>query len=182
MTCRGKYLSAFYVDFLQKCVSCWIQRRAAVTDTNSWLFTDSVNISFSCGPCTVTDLGKILSFNHLKEKGKKTKNKNPYGIAQLSRGWWWCCCCCRCCKLTSVLSAVPVADIKAVITGKDCPHMKEKGALKQNKVCVCVWTCAHTCTCTCACVWAGGCVSRRENEFLCMRELHNEDVGYIISL
>uniref|UniRef100_A0A4W6CW31 Engulfment and cell motility 1 n=1 Tax=Lates calcarifer TaxID=8187 RepID=A0A4W6CW31_LATCA len=28
---------------------------------------------------------------------------------------------------------VPVADIKAVITGKDCPHMKEKGALKQNK-------------------------------------------------
>uniref|UniRef100_A0A8C7ZY73 Engulfment and cell motility 1 n=1 Tax=Oryzias sinensis TaxID=183150 RepID=A0A8C7ZY73_9TELE len=32
------------------------------------------------------------------------------------------------------LSAVPVADIKAVITGKDCPHMKEKGALKQNKV------------------------------------------------
>jgi len=30
--------------------------------------------------------------------------------------------------------AVPVADIKAVVTGKDCPHMKEKGALKQNKV------------------------------------------------
>uniref|UniRef100_A0A8C2J0A6 Engulfment and cell motility protein 1-like n=2 Tax=Cyprinidae TaxID=7953 RepID=A0A8C2J0A6_CYPCA len=28
---------------------------------------------------------------------------------------------------------VPVADIKAVVTGKDCPHMKEKGALKQNK-------------------------------------------------
>lgn len=28
---------------------------------------------------------------------------------------------------------MPVADIKAVITGKDCPHMKEKGALKQNK-------------------------------------------------
>uniref|UniRef100_A0A9R1SM33 Engulfment and cell motility 1 (ced-12 homolog, C. elegans) n=2 Tax=Cyprinus carpio TaxID=7962 RepID=A0A9R1SM33_CYPCA len=27
----------------------------------------------------------------------------------------------------------PVADIKAVVTGKDCPHMKEKGALKQNK-------------------------------------------------
>lgn len=32
-------------------------------------------------------------------------------------------------------NAVPVADIKAVVTGKDCPHMKEKGALKQNKVC-----------------------------------------------
>uniref|UniRef100_A0AAR2K5U1 ELMO domain-containing protein n=1 Tax=Pygocentrus nattereri TaxID=42514 RepID=A0AAR2K5U1_PYGNA len=32
-----------------------------------------------------------------------------------------------------LLSAVPVADIKAVVTGKDCPHMKEKGALKQNK-------------------------------------------------
>lgn len=29
---------------------------------------------------------------------------------------------------------VPVADIKAIVTGKDCPHMKEKGALKQNKV------------------------------------------------
>lgn len=29
---------------------------------------------------------------------------------------------------------MPVADIKAVVTGKDCPHMKEKGALKQNKV------------------------------------------------
>lgn len=36
--------------------------------------------------------------------------------------------------LTAVCPAVPVADIKAVITGKDCPHMKEKGALKQNKV------------------------------------------------
>lgn len=32
-------------------------------------------------------------------------------------------------------SSVMVADIKAVITGKDCPHVKEKGALKQNKVC-----------------------------------------------
>lgn len=30
--------------------------------------------------------------------------------------------------------AVPVADIKAIVTGKDCPHMKEKSALKQNKV------------------------------------------------
>lgn len=29
---------------------------------------------------------------------------------------------------------VPVADIKAIVTGKDCPHMKEKSALKQNKV------------------------------------------------
>ncbi|KAK3571341.1 hypothetical protein QTP86_007965 [Hemibagrus guttatus] len=28
---------------------------------------------------------------------------------------------------------VTVADIKTVITGKDCPHVKEKGALKQNK-------------------------------------------------
>nr|XP_020662674.1 engulfment and cell motility protein 2 isoform X1 [Pogona vitticeps] len=28
---------------------------------------------------------------------------------------------------------IPVADIKAIVTGKDCPHMKEKGALKQNK-------------------------------------------------
>lgn len=30
--------------------------------------------------------------------------------------------------------SVPVADIKAIVTGKDCPHMKEKSALKQNKV------------------------------------------------
>uniref|UniRef100_A0AAY4CIT3 ELMO domain-containing protein n=1 Tax=Denticeps clupeoides TaxID=299321 RepID=A0AAY4CIT3_9TELE len=28
---------------------------------------------------------------------------------------------------------IPVSDIKSVVTGKDCPHMKEKGALKQNK-------------------------------------------------
>lgn len=42
--------------------------------------------------------------------------------------------------LTAVCPAVPVADIKAVITGKDCPHMKEKGALKQNKVRLRAWT------------------------------------------
>uniref|UniRef100_A0A8C5IMS5 Engulfment and cell motility 1 n=2 Tax=Neoaves TaxID=3078114 RepID=A0A8C5IMS5_JUNHY len=36
-------------------------------------------------------------------------------------------------KLNSRRRQVPVADIKAVVTGKDCPHMKEKGALKQNK-------------------------------------------------
>ncbi|XP_028904762.1 engulfment and cell motility protein 2 isoform X2 [Ornithorhynchus anatinus] len=28
---------------------------------------------------------------------------------------------------------IPVADIKAIVTGKDCPHMREKSALKQNK-------------------------------------------------
>uniref|UniRef100_A0A673WG10 Engulfment and cell motility 2 n=1 Tax=Salmo trutta TaxID=8032 RepID=A0A673WG10_SALTR len=28
---------------------------------------------------------------------------------------------------------IPVSDIKSVVTGKDCPHMKEKSALKQNK-------------------------------------------------
>ncbi|KAM9443726.1 engulfment and cell motility protein 2 isoform 1-T1 [Clarias gariepinus] len=28
---------------------------------------------------------------------------------------------------------IPVCDIKSVVTGKDCPHMKEKSALKQNK-------------------------------------------------
>ncbi|XP_048366515.1 engulfment and cell motility protein 1 isoform X1 [Sphaerodactylus townsendi] len=33
----------------------------------------------------------------------------------------------------SLQDKLPVADIKAVLTGKDCPHMKEKGALKQNK-------------------------------------------------
>ncbi|XP_066571845.1 engulfment and cell motility protein 1 isoform X1 [Amia ocellicauda] len=33
----------------------------------------------------------------------------------------------------SLQEKLPVADIKAVVTGKECPHMKEKGALKQNK-------------------------------------------------
>uniref|UniRef100_A0A8C4SWM3 Engulfment and cell motility 1 (ced-12 homolog, C. elegans) n=1 Tax=Erpetoichthys calabaricus TaxID=27687 RepID=A0A8C4SWM3_ERPCA len=28
---------------------------------------------------------------------------------------------------------LPVADMKSIVTGKECPHMKEKGALKQNK-------------------------------------------------
>ncbi|XP_078271182.1 engulfment and cell motility protein 1 isoform X2 [Rhinoraja longicauda] len=36
-------------------------------------------------------------------------------------------------KISSRRRQVPVADIKAIVTGKDCPHMKEKGALKQNK-------------------------------------------------
>uniref|UniRef100_A0A674DDD5 Engulfment and cell motility 1 n=1 Tax=Salmo trutta TaxID=8032 RepID=A0A674DDD5_SALTR len=36
----------------------------------------------------------------------------------------------------SLQEKLPVADIKAVVTGKDCPHMKEKGSLKQNKVSV----------------------------------------------
>ncbi|XP_058032917.1 engulfment and cell motility protein 2 isoform X2 [Ahaetulla prasina] len=35
--------------------------------------------------------------------------------------------------LESLQEKIPVADIKAVLTGKECPHMKEKGALKQNK-------------------------------------------------
>uniref|UniRef100_A0A452EBV1 Engulfment and cell motility 2 n=1 Tax=Capra hircus TaxID=9925 RepID=A0A452EBV1_CAPHI len=34
----------------------------------------------------------------------------------------------------SLQEKIPVADIKAIVTGKDCPHMKEKSALKQNKV------------------------------------------------
>ncbi|XP_033907583.1 engulfment and cell motility protein 2-like isoform X2 [Acipenser ruthenus] len=33
----------------------------------------------------------------------------------------------------SLTDKIPVADIKSVVTGKDCPHMKEKSALKQNK-------------------------------------------------
>lgn len=36
-------------------------------------------------------------------------------------------------NIPSSLHSVTVADIKAVVTGKDCPHMREKGALK-NKV------------------------------------------------
>ncbi|XP_041962985.1 engulfment and cell motility protein 1 [Alosa pseudoharengus] len=33
----------------------------------------------------------------------------------------------------SLQEKLNISDIKAVLTGKDCPHMKEKGALKQNK-------------------------------------------------
>ncbi|KAG7280507.1 hypothetical protein CRUP_022037 [Coryphaenoides rupestris] len=36
-------------------------------------------------------------------------------------------------KLGNRRRQVPVSDIKSVVTGKDCPHMKEKSALKQNK-------------------------------------------------
>ncbi|XP_067163766.1 engulfment and cell motility protein 2 isoform X3 [Apteryx mantelli] len=36
----------------------------------------------------------------------------------------------------SLQEKIPVADIKAIVTGKDCPHMKEKSALKQNKYCI----------------------------------------------
>uniref|UniRef100_A0A8C7FPE9 Engulfment and cell motility 1 n=1 Tax=Oncorhynchus kisutch TaxID=8019 RepID=A0A8C7FPE9_ONCKI len=53
---------------------------------------------------------------------------------------------------------LPVADIKAVVTGKDCPHMKEKGALKQNKVSVCtVSVCVSVSYITVSyCVWTDG--------------------------
>lgn len=37
-------------------------------------------------------------------------------------------------KAVFLFLLVPVSDIKSVVTGKDCPHMKEKSALKQNKV------------------------------------------------
>eukprot|EP00069_Balaena_mysticetus_P009514 bmy_06244T0 len=43
--------------------------------------------------------------------------------------FWYC----RLALNHKVLHYVPVADIKAIVTGKDCPHMKEKSALKQNK-------------------------------------------------
>ncbi|KAF5899967.1 engulfment and cell motility protein 1 isoform X5, partial [Clarias magur] len=33
----------------------------------------------------------------------------------------------------SLQEKLTVAEIKTVITGKDCPHVKDKGALKQNK-------------------------------------------------
>ncbi|XP_067905849.1 engulfment and cell motility protein 3 isoform X2 [Heterodontus francisci] len=36
-------------------------------------------------------------------------------------------------KISSRRRQVPVADIKALVTGKDCPHMKEKSTLKQNR-------------------------------------------------
>lgn len=34
----------------------------------------------------------------------------------------------------NLLSTVPVADIRALLMGKDCPHVREKGSGKQNKV------------------------------------------------
>lgn len=99
----------------------------------SCAFSHSVNISFDHSAYTMTDLGIILTFNHLNHLG---------------------CCSCHgvvvVVVLIPVLSAVPVADIKAVITGKDCPHMKEKGALKQNKVRFCV------CVSVCMCTWMRG--------------------------
>ncbi|XP_059007731.1 engulfment and cell motility protein 3 isoform X2 [Mustela lutreola] len=35
--------------------------------------------------------------------------------------------------LDSLPEQLPVADIKALLTGKDCPHVREKGSGKQNK-------------------------------------------------
>ncbi|XP_048079569.1 engulfment and cell motility protein 3 isoform X8 [Ursus arctos] len=35
--------------------------------------------------------------------------------------------------LESLPEQLPVADIKALLTGKDCPHVREKGSGKQNK-------------------------------------------------
>lgn len=32
------------------------------------------------------------------------------------------------------LAAVPVADMKMLLVGKECPHTKEKSSGKQNKV------------------------------------------------
>lgn len=49
----------------------------------------------------------------------------------------------------SISFSVPVCDIKSVLTGKDCPHMKEKSALKQNKVMAQVWFSAAQCVCCC---------------------------------
>uniref|UniRef100_A0A8C7M5R4 Engulfment and cell motility 1 n=1 Tax=Oncorhynchus kisutch TaxID=8019 RepID=A0A8C7M5R4_ONCKI len=51
---------------------------------------------------------------------------------------------------------LPVADIKAVVTGKDCPHMKEKGALKQNKVSVCTVSVCVSVSYITYCVWTDG--------------------------
>ncbi|ELK25618.1 Engulfment and cell motility protein 3 [Myotis davidii] len=33
----------------------------------------------------------------------------------------------------SLPEQLPVADLRALLTGKDCPHVREKGSLKQNK-------------------------------------------------
>ncbi|XP_029464614.1 engulfment and cell motility protein 3 isoform X3 [Rhinatrema bivittatum] len=35
--------------------------------------------------------------------------------------------------IESLQEKIPVADIKTLLIGKDCPHMREKGAGKQNK-------------------------------------------------
>lgn len=34
----------------------------------------------------------------------------------------------------SLPEQLPVADIRALLTGKDCPHIRDKGSVKQNKV------------------------------------------------
>lgn len=101
----------------------------------------------------MTGLGRIFTFNHLNKPATHLGCHSCHRVVVVVV------------VLTSVLSAVPVADIKAVITGKDCPHMKEKGALKQNKVRV--FVCTRVCTR--AYVWVGGCVTRREDVFR-MRE------------
>nr|XP_054390893.1 engulfment and cell motility protein 3 isoform X8 [Pongo abelii] len=41
--------------------------------------------------------------------------------------------CQDCSAQPSLLPAVPVADMRALLTGKDCPHVREKGSGKQNK-------------------------------------------------
>ncbi|XP_028665544.1 engulfment and cell motility protein 3 [Erpetoichthys calabaricus] len=38
-----------------------------------------------------------------------------------------------CPPIETLQEKIPVADIKALLTGKDCPHMKEKSSGKQNK-------------------------------------------------
>ncbi|MBN3293258.1 ELMO3 protein, partial [Polypterus senegalus] len=38
-----------------------------------------------------------------------------------------------CHPIETLQEKIPVADIKALLTGKDCPHMKEKSSGKQNK-------------------------------------------------
>uniref|UniRef100_A0A8C7PKG3 ELMO domain-containing protein n=1 Tax=Oncorhynchus mykiss TaxID=8022 RepID=A0A8C7PKG3_ONCMY len=66
----------------------------------------------------------------------------------------------------SLQEKLPVADMKAVVTGKDCPHMKEKGSLKQNKVsvstlfslsvCLCMYTYLSSPVSPQYCVWTDG--------------------------
>lgn len=58
--------------------------------------------------------------SELKAGQNKNKNKSPPAGAAV-------------CSFQTLSPSVPVADIKVLLTGKDCPHMKENKG-KQNKV------------------------------------------------
>lgn len=82
--------------------------------------------------CLVTRVSNIFCFLHMASFQLINLRKQAawpcdcLSVPRRSGGWWLC--------VHHVFLPVPVSDIKSVLTGKDCPHMKEKSALKQNKV------------------------------------------------